>query len=221
MGENRPIWLPADFTHPEVVGLPTGHHLRPIRAEDVGIDYPAVMGSRERLWTIFGEAWGFPPETMSVEDDRADLARHEREIRDHVSFNYAILDADESHLLGCVYIDPPERVGADADICWWVVDDEVGSDLEACLTDFVPRWLASAWPFVAPRFIGRDQLAGLARTPRDQRLALSAGIASERPTPKSKPTDRSRWCNTSSSAATNDAACGSVVMSGGRIFRTF
>ena len=36
-------WLPADFAHPTRVELPTGHHLRPIRENDVGIDYPAVM----------------------------------------------------------------------------------------------------------------------------------------------------------------------------------
>jgi hypothetical protein len=47
-------WLPADFVHATRVDVPTGHHLRPIEARDVDIDYPAVMGSRARLWTIFG-----------------------------------------------------------------------------------------------------------------------------------------------------------------------
>jgi hypothetical protein len=155
MSDENP-WLPAGFEHPGRVDLATGHHLRPIRENDAAIDYPAVMGSRERLWTIFGEPWGWPPETMTVEQDRADLARHEREIRDHLSFNYAVLDADESTLLGCVYIDPAERIGADADISWWVVDTEVGGPLEAALATFVPDWIASDWPFAAPRFIGRD-----------------------------------------------------------------
>lgn len=100
MGETAPMWLPLDFAHPEFIGLPTGHHLRPIRADDVDIDYPAVMGSQARLWTIFGEPWGFPPETMTVEQDRGEL--------------------------------------------------------ETYLADFVAKWLASAWPFAMPRFIGRD-----------------------------------------------------------------
>src|SRR6188472_3804693 len=73
-------WLPDGFIHPERVDLPTGHHLRPIRAADVDIDYPAVMGSRERLWAKYGETWGWPPATMSYEADREDLARHEVEI---------------------------------------------------------------------------------------------------------------------------------------------
>ena len=100
-------WLPAGFVHPAHVELATGHHLRPIRATDVDIDYPAVMGSRESLWAKYGEAWGWPPSTMTFEQDRDDLARHEREIAAHETFNYAVLDADETELLGCVYVDPP------------------------------------------------------------------------------------------------------------------
>jgi hypothetical protein len=149
-------WLPDDFVHPVHVPLPTGHHLRPIRADDVDIDMPAVMGSRERLWSIFGEAWGWPPATMTHEQDREDLARHEAEIASHDSFNYALLDEAESELLGCVYIDPPEKAGADAEVSWWVVDRLVGSEVERALDELVPRWLADEWPFRAPRLIGRD-----------------------------------------------------------------
>lgn len=125
----RPMsWLPGDFVHPVHLPLPDGvHHLRPIREADAAIDYPAVMGSRERLWGIFGPAWGWPPETMTYEEDRVDLLRHKREIAAHQSFSYALLAQGESAVLGCVYIDPPERVGADAEVCWWVVDDLVGS----------------------------------------------------------------------------------------------
>jgi hypothetical protein len=150
------LWLPAGFDHPTLVALPTGHHIRPIRETDVAIDYPAVMGSQPRLWTIFGEPWGWPKPDMSYEKDQADLARHEREQYAHESFNYAILNADESRLFGCIYIDPAERAGADADISWWVVDDALGSNLDTTLVEFVPAWIASAWPFARPRFIGRD-----------------------------------------------------------------
>jgi len=164
-------WLPADFEHPERVELSTGQHLRPIRESDATIDYPAVMGSRDRLWTIFGQSWGWPAATMTFDHDRADLARHEREMREHRSFNYAVLDADESQLLGCVYIDPAERVGADADVSWWVVDDARASPLETTLLEFVPRWLSEAWPFTRPRFLGRDlswaQWLALPAVPQD------------------------------------------------------
>lgn len=104
----RTSWLPGGFQHPVRVELPTGHYLRPIRADDVELDYPAVMRSRERLWSIYGEAWGWPPAAMTVEQDRDDLARHEAEIEAHDSFNYALFDSAETALLGCVYIDPTD-----------------------------------------------------------------------------------------------------------------
>jgi RimJ/RimL family protein N-acetyltransferase len=143
-------WLPEGFAHPERVDLPTGHHLRPIRADDVDVDSPAVMGSRARLWAKYGEAWGWPPETMTPEQDREDLAHHEAEIAAHETFNYAVLDADESALLGCVYIDPPDDrspEGTDAVASWWVVDAAAGTDLERALDDLVPRWLRDEWGF--------------------------------------------------------------------------
>jgi len=145
-------WLPEDFHHPVRVDLPTGHHLRPIRESDVDIDYPAVMGSQAHLWSIYGEAWNWPPADMTYEHDRDDLARHEREIEAHQSFNYAVLDEEETELLGCVYLDPPEAPGADIEVSWWVVAGAVGSGLDAALKAFVPRWVADAWPFTAPRF---------------------------------------------------------------------
>ena len=149
-------WLPGDFSHPTCVPVFDGFHLRPIRASDTEIDYPAVMGSQKRLWDIFGPAWGWPPDTMTPDEDRADLARHEREIEAHESFNYALLNLDETELFGCVYIDPPERAGADAEISWWVTDEKVGTPLEDALDFLVPRWIEKVWPFEKPRYPGRD-----------------------------------------------------------------
>ena len=143
-------WLPATFVPPDRVELSTGHHLRPIREADVEIDYPAVMGSRARLWERYGTAWGWPPADMSYEADRRDLARHEAEIAALETFNYAVLDAGETTLLGCVYVDPPDEsspAGTDATSSWWVVDDWVGTDLERALADFVPLWLGETWGF--------------------------------------------------------------------------
>ncbi|WP_210479470.1 GNAT family N-acetyltransferase [Naasia sp. SYSU D00948] len=149
-------WLPEGWEHPAKVPLPTGHHLRPIRADDVDLDMPAVMGSQERLWSIYGRAWGWPPSTMTRDADREDLQRHAEEIERHESFNYALFDAGETELIGCVYIDPPEKPGADAEVSWWVRDEYVGSAVEEALDRFVPQWLAADWPLRRPRLIGRD-----------------------------------------------------------------
>ena len=147
----REPWLPPQFTHPARVELLDDVHLRPIRGEDVAIDYPAVMGSRERLWAKYGEAWGWPAATMTEEQDREDLARHEREIRAHETFNYAVLNADESRLLGCVYLDPPGP-GDDGDVVmsWWVIDELTSGPVEHALDTFVPRWVIDTWPFERP-----------------------------------------------------------------------
>jgi hypothetical protein len=150
------VWLPAGWTHPTRVELATGHHLRPIRATDVDLDMVAVMGSQARLWSIYGEAWGWPPATLTAEEDRADLARHETETERHESFTYALFDTGETQLLGCVYVDPPTKVGADAEVSWWVVDLLVGGPVEAALNAFVPLWLERDWPFERVRHIGRD-----------------------------------------------------------------
>jgi hypothetical protein len=59
---------------------------------------------------------------MTYAADRADLARHEAEIAAHETFNYAILDKEETELLGCVYIDPPDEkspAGTDAVVSWF------------------------------------------------------------------------------------------------------
>ena len=137
-------WIGPGFAHPERLDLPTGHHLRPIRAADAEIDLPAVMGNRDRLWRQYGEAWGWPPETMTVELDREDLAHHEDEMRAREGFNYAILDEAETQLFGCVYIYPSEAE-ADADVSWWLVDEALGTALEEELEARVPAWLAQAW----------------------------------------------------------------------------
>ncbi len=145
-------WLPHGFVTPARLDLQTGHHLRPIREADIDLDYPAVMGSRERLWARYGEAWGWPPATMTYEADREDLARHEREIAAQETFNYAVLDEAETELLGCVYIDPPEsEADGDAVVSWWVVDTHVGGPLELALDTAIPRWLTEVWGL--PRYV--------------------------------------------------------------------
>ncbi|WP_134774245.1 GNAT family N-acetyltransferase [Ornithinimicrobium flavum] len=152
----RASWLPDDFVHPVRVELPTGHRLRPIREEDVDLDYPAVMGSRERLWSIYGEAWGWPPSTMTVEQDREDLAHHAAEIERHESFNYALFDQHETALLGCVYIEPTVVDDVDAEVSWWVVDDLVGTPVEKALDSLLPVWLEQDWPLRRPMMVGRE-----------------------------------------------------------------
>ena len=144
-------WIPADFDFPKRLDLPTGHHLRPIKADDAEIDLPAVMGSRESLREIYGEAWGWPPETMTVEADRDDLQHHADEMEAREGFNFAVLNADETELYGCVYIYPGGDDESDADVSWWLVDAAAGTELERELARELPIWFAEVWGFRSPR----------------------------------------------------------------------
>ncbi|THV09068.1 N-acetyltransferase [Nocardioides caeni] len=148
--------MPETWAHPTHVAFDEGHHLRPMGPDDVDLDLPAVHSSRDRLWTIYGPAWGWPPVQLTREADIDDLAHHAAEIEAHESFLYGLFDTDETVLLGCLYVDPPAKVGADADISWWVIEDLVGSEMEARLDAFAPRWIAEAWPLTRPRYVGRD-----------------------------------------------------------------
>ena len=143
-------WLAPDFAPPARLDLETGDHLRPVRVSDVDLDYPAVMGSRDRLWEKYGEIWGWPPPHMTYEADKEDLAHHEDEAKANEGFLYMVFDADETRLLGCVYVEPPRPespADADAWASWWVVDERVGSELERVLAEAVPRWLSETWGF--------------------------------------------------------------------------
>ena len=141
-------WLPDDFAHPLRAELADGVHLRPIRAEDVDIDMIAVMSNQPMLWDIYGEAWGWPPATMTREADEEDLARHAEEMERHESFNYAVLTSAEDRLLGCVYIDPLDALDGEisAEVSWWMIPD-APAGMAGRLDAFVPAWLEREWPF--------------------------------------------------------------------------
>jgi RimJ/RimL family protein N-acetyltransferase len=140
------MWLPSSFEHPRHVDWGEGVHLRPIRAADVDIDMPAVMGHQAALWAMYGAAWGWPPPTMTRDQDLADLERHAAEMERHESFNYAILPLDESELYGCLYIDPVDAVAPEAEVSWWLTD-RAPATLRETIDTLARAWLRDAWPF--------------------------------------------------------------------------
>ncbi len=149
-------FLPEGFLPPS--GLEHERfRLRPITVDDTVKDYDAVMSSREHLWALFGQGWGWPPATMTLEEDRIDLARHQQEAERHESFNFAVMSRDDSRLLGCVYVDPPTKQGYDAEVFWWARQDELAGGLEAELDVVARAWVEREWPFQRVAFPGRDQ----------------------------------------------------------------
>lgn len=139
-------WLPHDFAHPLRAQLTDQVHLRPIRASDVDLDLAVVLRNQPRLWAMYGEAWGWPPASLTRDEDAADLARHAAEMETHESFNYAVLNDDETELYGCVYIDPVTCGTLRAEVSWWC-DADADPAIHRALDDFVPEWIATQWPF--------------------------------------------------------------------------
>ena len=144
-------FVPRGFEPPT---LQTGRfHLRPITIHDVVKDYDAVMSSRDHLWKMFGEQWGWPQSDLMLEQDLIDLGWHHKEFQLNSSFDYAVVSPDESRMLGCVYVFPPPKVGFDAEVTLWVRADAL--ELDEPLYQAVRLWLHDAWPFTSVAYPGR------------------------------------------------------------------
>jgi hypothetical protein len=133
-----------------------GFRARPITIHDAVKDYDAVMTSADHLRERF-PLWNWPPDDgLSLEEDLIDLAWHQKEAELKRSFNYVVLSPDESRVLGCVYVDPPEKQGADAEVTFWVRVEEAETGLEQELERVVRQWIATEWPFERVRWPGLE-----------------------------------------------------------------
>ncbi len=149
-------FLPREFVIPDPPAT-AEFMLTPLRVDHVVLDYDAVMSSRERLWSLFGAGWGWPPADLSLMQDLIDLGWHQKEFQLRRAFNWAVLTPDQRTLLGCCYLDPPETPDVDAQAFYWVRTDRVASGLEDRLSAVYRGWLASAWPLPRIAWPGRDQ----------------------------------------------------------------
>ena len=98
---------------------------------------------------MYGDAWGWPPASMTAQQDIDDLQHHADDIDRHESFNYAILPADETELFGCIYIDPiptEDDQQIKAEVSWWVTPT-APDWLRHRLGDLATAWIHDAWPF--------------------------------------------------------------------------
>lgn len=147
-------FIPEEFKVPDV--LETDHfRLRMLSAEDAEKDYEAVMESRKMLQSMFEGEW--PREGFTLEENRADLERHQREFLNREAFAYTVVSLDESRVLGCVYINPSEDPEVDAEVRMWVRLREYERGLDLILFRAVKEWLEDAWPFNDVAYPGRGQ----------------------------------------------------------------
>jgi RimJ/RimL family protein N-acetyltransferase len=148
-------FVPDDFKIPAL--LETDHfRLRMLSVDDVEKDYEAVIESRKLLHTMFGGPW--PRPGFTLEENLADLERHQQEFLDRKAFAYTVVSLEETKVLGCLYINPcpPEVNGPDATVRMWVRQTEYDKGLDEVLFDTVKRWIKVDWPFKKVIYPGRE-----------------------------------------------------------------
>lgn len=150
MSTNR--FVPDDFEIPASLETAT-FRLRMLSVDDVEKDYEAVIESRELLHTMFGGPW--PRPGFTLEENLADLERHQQEFLSRKAFAYTVVSLDETRVLGCVYINSPETTDSDAVVVMWVRQTEIDKGLDEILFNRVRDWISSDWPFKKVDYPGR------------------------------------------------------------------
>jgi RimJ/RimL family protein N-acetyltransferase len=141
-------FYPEDAVVPE--GLRTDEfHLRPLRVCDAEIDYAAVMDSKQMLHVMSQSSW--PSDDFTLEMNKNDLERHEKEHDERTAFTYTVLDPTESICLGCVYIkhlkEGPMRGDNVAMLRFWVRQSYLNRDLDRLLLKSLIDWFRNDWAF--------------------------------------------------------------------------
>jgi hypothetical protein len=152
--------------------------LRPLRESDATLDYAAVMSSADQLRRWSQTDW--PADGFTLEENRADLRRHEREHDERQAFTFTVLHPARTSCLGCVYIKPAypelaslsEGASHPADVAFWVRSSELTRGLDRHLLLALREWLAAQWAFDRVFFTIGQQNARQATLLRDAGLVM-------------------------------------------------
>jgi hypothetical protein len=140
---------PHGLSDPRFVLEPLGpqHNNRDYAAWTSSIEHiRATPGFRDRSW----------PRPMTLEENRADLERHQQDFADRTGFTYTVLDPADGDVLGCLYIYPPKDEPG-VRVSSWVRADR--AELDVPLSQAVEEWLRTAWPFEHVRYLDRPGLS--------------------------------------------------------------
>lgn len=176
---------------PVPIGLVTEEFLlRPLTADDVHLDYDALMASHEMLRRWSGTGW--PAEDFTLAENLLDLQRHEQEHRASVAFTYTLMNPAGDLCLGCCYVEPLDRLLERAEslpyigsatvgdftavVRFWVRQSFLADDLDERLLNTLISWLGSDWAFAHFYFrtneLDRRQVALFERAGFERRYAL-------------------------------------------------
>ncbi len=149
-----PGFVPDDFDPP--LGLRTPLlRLEPLGPQHNEADYAAWTSSMQHIRGTPGFTTGNWPREMTIDENRDDLLRHQRDFRSRAGFTYTVL-AGEDDVIGCVYIYPlksdPDPGAAHVDS--WVRADR--AELDVPLHRVVSEWLERDWPFRRVDYAARE-----------------------------------------------------------------
>ncbi|MEO8208290.1 MAG: N-acetyltransferase [Chloroflexota bacterium] len=148
-------FVPASFEPP--AGLEhAAFRLRPLGPEHNYSDYLAWSSSLQHIRSSPGWADASWPHPMTLEENLRDLGRHADDFAARTGFTYTVLTPsdDESRVIGCVYIYPARRAGADVSVRSWVTAES--AHLDGPLYHAVSAWLKGDWPFRDVDYAERD-----------------------------------------------------------------
>ncbi len=159
MGSRR--FLPQDFTIPRKVWRDT-FLIRPLCMEDVVRDFTCYMScvdyirEGEFIQPITMPFLDFPRHDATLRSALVLLAVAEYEMSLGRRVEYGLFSRDETEEFGCIYIMPSMKRGFDAQVTFWIREDQA-SALEADLLEFLRAWVPSAYPHLERiAFPGRD-----------------------------------------------------------------
>ena len=138
-------FVPEEFDPP--LGLTTSQfRLEPLGPQHNESDYAAWTSSMEHIRATPGFTTGGWPREMTLDQNRDDLLRHQRDFQARTGFTYTVLGEGDD-VIGCVYIYPlkPDREPGTALVESWVRADR--AELDVPLHRAVTEWLARDWPF--------------------------------------------------------------------------
>jgi hypothetical protein len=129
--------------------------LWPLTPADLDEDHAAVTESEPELHAVFSPAHHWPAPDLTREQNRIDLAMHEREFAERAGFAYVIGSPDGQHYLGCLYLYPTAKP-FDVQAYFWVRSAQRTPGREDELLRALNSWLTTAWPFQKVAFPGRS-----------------------------------------------------------------
>lgn len=145
--------VPDSFRVPETYTGKT-YKLVPLGPAVAELDYAAYMGSIEHIRKSMGGNWPRPDLTLA--DQAKDMAGEKAQWDTRKSFPFAVLNLEGTKELGCFYLRPSPKQGYDVVVTMWVIQEAFDQGFEDQLYADMKAWLASAWPFQKPAWVGRE-----------------------------------------------------------------